>query len=372
MADRADECRIKHQKLVDCLTDSGIDAVILTQRHNFAWYTAGALNHVSAGSATGVTSLYISRDRVLAVTNNIEQPRIVDEELNELSIDTVAFDWHDSTAAASMWRELIGQQRVACDVAPCAGLDQIQPLDSKFDRLRWTMLPSEINRYRQLGQEVATALESSCREARVGMSEHELASRVVAKLLARGIRCPVVLVAADDRVARYRHPIPTDRRFERYGMAVAGAERAGLIISNSRLFHFGPVPEDLRQRHKAVCQVDAAMISATRPGQSFGQVIQAAQQAYADAGFADEWRHHHQGGLTGYLGREVKPGPDDTNVVESNQVFAWNPTIAGVKSEDTILVGDQSNEILSYTGDWPTSRYTSQGQHWQRCDILEL
>jgi antitoxin VapB len=32
---------------------------------------------------------------------------------------------------------------------------------------------------------------------------------------------------------------------------------------------------------------------------------------------------------------------------------AWNPTITGVKSEDTVLVGEDGPEVLTRTGAWP-------------------
>ncbi|MDT8304742.1 MAG: hypothetical protein RRC07_02300 [Anaerolineae bacterium] len=36
------------------------------------------------------------------------------------------------------------------------------------------------------------------------------------------------------------------------------------------------------------------------------------------------------------------------------QVFAWNPSIAGTKSEDTILAGESGNEILTAMDGWLT------------------
>jgi Xaa-Pro aminopeptidase len=191
-------------------------------------------------------------------------------------------------------------------------------------------------------------------------------------LIERGIRAPVVLVAADERIGRYRHPIPTSSRFDRYGMAVIGGERGGLIASCTRLFSFGPIGSDLRRRHEAVCKIDAAMIGHTRPGRTLGEVFAVARQAYAEAGFPDEWKRHHQGGPTGYLAREAKASPDNPTEVLSNQAFAWNPSIAGTKSEDTILVGPGGTEILTATGQWPATSYPAGGRDWERPNILAV
>ena len=57
-------------------------------------------------------------------------------------------------------------------------------------------------------------------------------------------------------------------------------------------------------------------------------------------GFPDEWRDHHQGGSIGYQPRERVALPGDTTVIEAGMALAWNPSIAGVKAEDTIVIVD--------------------------------
>jgi hypothetical protein len=37
--------------------------------------------------------------------------------------------------------------------------------------------------------------------------------------------------------------------------------------------------------------------------------------------------------------------------------FAWNPTIQGAKSEDTVLVTENGFEVLTATGEWPTAYF---------------
>lgn len=372
MTARARECRLKHEAVIEYLKAHDLDGVVLTRRCNFAWYTAGGLNHVSTSGEVGVASLLITADGALCVTNSIEAPRMAAEELESLDVDTRTVPWHDPAAAARAWDDLLGARRTACDMhAP--GLPQrVVPLNTDFDRLRWSLTDHEMARYRALGRDVADALETAARSARPGMTEHALAAAIVGHLHEGGIRAPVVLVAADERVRRFRHPLPTTRRVEHSGMVVCCGERHGLIVSNSRLFSFGPVDDDLRRRHEAVCRVDAAMIAATRPGRTLGQVFDAACAAYAEAGFPDEWHHHHQGGSTGYLPREVRAEPGDPTPILDHQAFAWNPSIAGTKSEDTILVTPDGNEILSDTGQWPRSGYEAHGQTWPRCDILIL
>jgi hypothetical protein len=42
------------------------------------------------------------------------------------------------------------------------------------------------------------------------------------------------------------------------------------------------------------------------------------------------------------------------SAVEVHQAFAWNPTVAGAKSEDTILAANDGPEILTVDACWPS------------------
>ena len=88
----------------------------------------------------------------------------------------------------------------------------------------------------------------------------------------------VLLVAADGRIRRYRHPIPKATRLERTLMFVVCAQRKGLIVAFTRMLNFGELPADLRRRHDSVCAIDAALHAATRPGASYGAILDVAVQ----------------------------------------------------------------------------------------------
>ncbi|GMU22209.1 MAG: hypothetical protein AMXMBFR13_22970 [Phycisphaerae bacterium] len=369
---RREECQLKQQSVAHYLESRQLEAVVLTRRVNFAWFTSGGLNHVSTAADVGASSLLVSRERVLCLTNSIEAPRIIAEELGPLGIEVKAFAWHDPAEAAREWAAHLGDRHAACD-APVAGLPgTVTLLSGDFDALRWQLTEGEVAKYRILATEVAEALECACRQVRPGMTEHALAGNIGRGLLERGIRAPVILVAADERVRQFRHPLPTGAKFHHYGMGVCTGERDGLHVSVTRLFSFGTVDADLRRRHEAVCAVDTAIMATTRPERTFGEIFAVAQRAYADTGFPDEWKLHHQGGSTGYSGREVRATPGNSTKVASPQAFAWNPSIAGTKSEDTLLILPDRNEILSLTGHWPSKMYTADGQTSARNQILEL
>jgi antitoxin VapB len=361
------ELTIKHDRVVGWLNEHGLDGVVLTRRCNFSWYTGGTHNHVGEAADVGASSLVVTRDGAVVVANNIEATRLGLEDL-PAAIPVLEFSHWDDAARVKAFAEAMGAGKFATDCG-ADGLN-LPPAGGTFNRLRWQLTAQEIERYRAVGKDVAAAVEAAARQVEPGMSENEMAGRVGLELRKRDCMAWVLLVAADERIVQFRHPLPTSARVAKYAMLATCAERGGLIAAVSRLVALGPISADLARRHQAVATVDAAMILATVPGNTQGQILQAAIDAYAQTGFADEWLHHHQGGPTGYLPREGKAMPGSTEPALESQAFAWNPTIAGTKSEDTILCCAEGREVLTATGDWPMLEIEWQGKVLRRPAIL--
>jgi Xaa-Pro dipeptidase len=362
---RADEVQVKLERVRDLMVEEDLGAVVLGTQAGFAWVTAGGDSHVVQGAELGVASVLVTEDSQYVVTENIEARRLEVEEVAELGFEVVSDEWHKHNT-----NELISDLAPGDVAADGSWLTGAIDLGDSLSQLTWELLPPEIERYRALGREVSDCLGATAREIEPGWTEHEIAGVLCHKLRALGIHTPVILIAVDDRVRHYRHPIPTGRRLERYAMLVASVKRHGLVNSSTRLVHFGEPSDDLHRRHEACVQVDACFNLETRPGVSAGAVFSKAVQTYAETGFADEWRLHHQGGATGYQGRAYKANASTPHKVRLHQAFAWNPSITGTKSEDTILVTESGPEVLSPARDWPMLTVEYQGQKLARPDIL--
>jgi antitoxin VapB len=141
---------------------------------------------------------------------------------------------------------------------------------------------------------------------------------------------------------------------QKYAMLVLCGRWKGLVCSITRLIHYGPLPADLKRKSEAVAQIDAAMIAATQPDTTTADIFKATVDAYARVGYPDEYKLHHQGGPAGYDPREFINTPAMDVPVKLGQAYAWNPSITGCKSEDTILVGGGRNEIMTTIPGWPT------------------
>ncbi len=363
---KAQEFEHKLGRLRQWMDQAGLGAVVLTTQANFAWLCCGADNHVVTASEAGAAWLVVTGEGVHLVTNNIEAPRLADEEIGGLGIEIHEQPWHDEDREGLV-RELAGGRPVASD-GPQPSF--AQAAGQQIARLRFQLLPPEVERYRWVGQRTGQILREVAEQISPGMTEHQVAGLLAGRLLAEGITPAVLLVASDERCFKYRHPIPTEKNVEKHVMLVVGARRWGLGVSASRIVHFGEPDSELRRRHEAVCRVDACFISLTRPGARVCDIMRRAIEQYAAVGFPDEWRRHHQGGATGYAPRDYRGTLDSEEVVLEGQAFAWNPTIAGTKSEDTIIAWNGGAEVLSLGDSWPALEVEWEGQVVRRADIL--
>jgi len=326
-----------------------IDAVLIGSQAGFAWITGGGHSHISIGEPGGVASVLVTADRAYVLTSNIELRRLFDEEVPGLPLEGVEWPWHERDRADLIVAELCDPARSVSDLGQF-GLAQAEP---GLAGLRFTLLPVEVERFRSLGRDAAEAVESACVSARPGDSELDVAARVADEAMRRNILALVNLVAVDDRIAAYRHPLPTERRLERTMLVALTGRRHGLHASLTRMTTFGRPDGELAARYGAVLRLDARYLVESRPEATLGEVMSAAAEQYAAEGFPDEWRLHHQGGLTGYAGREVFATPGEGHRLEVGQALAWNPSITRVKSEDSVIIGEDGVEVLTSTEGWP-------------------
>ena len=359
------ELSLKLERIHGLLAHCGLDALLLQRFGNFAWATCGAACYINMADSAGNASLLITPAGRFVLTDNIEAARLMqEEELTDRGWEFVISPWYERKDKVS---ELTHGLKLGADT----GFPNAEELTSEIAALRFDLTQEEGERFRQLGKLCAEGMQKAVEALQPGMTEYEIAGLLSQAVECRGVQAVVNLIATDKRVFSYRHPLPTSKKLDRYAMLILCGRKWGLICSLSRLIHFGPLPDEIRHKAEAVAKIDAAMIAATRPGSTTGDVFQQAQSAYASAGYPDEWKRHHQGGLAGYAPREITAIPSSTQPILTGQAYAWNPSIAGSKSEDTILVGEQTNEILTQMKDWPTTEIQIGDQTIKRPAILE-
>jgi Xaa-Pro aminopeptidase len=318
----------KIARLDDYLAQTDCEVVWFARPSNFAWLT-GASNVVDREAHVGVAAAgYDGSLRVL--TSNNEAPRFRNETLDDVPVET--FPWYERSLGEAIAERSSTPFEADFDVP---GAERVAAT-----RLRTPLTETDIERYRALGHEAATVLEDVCRTVERSDSEWAVAARLREGLFARGIDTPVVLVGGEERAPNYRHFPPTEAEIGGYALVSITAQRDGLHASATRTIALDP-PAWLAARHEAAMQVEATAIAATKrlaeEDGTAGDVFQEMQDAYAAVDYPDEWERHHQGGATGFAGREWKATPDSDAAIETPMAYAWNPTVQGAKSEDTAV-----------------------------------
>ncbi|HLY30881.1 MAG TPA: M24 family metallopeptidase [Ktedonobacterales bacterium] len=363
---RQGEVDAKLARLRARMADRRLAAVVVEQNTNIAWLTAGASTAINLASDTGTSPLVITANQAFVVTDRIEARRLADEEdLPGLGFTPVVEPWEHRGGELA---RLTTGRAVGADT-PRFGGDWAD-MSADLSELRVMLMPAEAERLRYVGRMTSDALAEVIGVVTPGMTEFEIAGRLDDACRRRGGWASVNLVASDERIAAYRHPLPTGKRVERYAMLVLCCRWQGLIAAATRLIHFGPLPEELMAAAHMVARVDATLINATRAGRTLGEQWALARETYTAAGYPEAVYEHHQGGSIAYLPRERLATPDDPTPIQLYQAFAWNPSVRGMKSEDTVLLTEDGPQVITETPGWPTWEVTLDGATVARPAIL--
>lgn len=355
------------ERLDDYLEREGLEAVWFARPNSFAWLTGGGSNVVDRAGDVGVAAVGYDGDERIVVTNNIEGQRLIDEEVGDVPVETV--QWYEDGLVDAVVEQSPTPAAADFDVP---GLDSVEARD-----LRQPLTDDQIEQYRSLAADATAAFEGVLRDAEPDDTERAVTAEIHGALEDEGIWAPVVLVGGSERAPAYRHYTSTETELGDYALASITAMRDGLFLSTSRTIAFD-APEWLAERTEAAARVETSTLAATqrvgREGGTAGDVFGALQDAYADLGWQGEWENHHQGGAAGFAGREWIATPDHDAPVHLPMAYSWNPTVQGAKSEDTHLVTDDGVEVLSATGEWPTTTVSAVDADLtlDRHDVLHL
>ena len=363
----SNELKVKERRVRDFLRSKNLKALLLKRQANFSWMTCGGLNLVGITTEFGATSLLITEESKFVISSNIEAPRMIEEEaLEKQGFILKVFPWHEDQEV-SIIKELAGEGSLGSD----APFPNAQVLAEDVAKLRYSLTSEEQERYRWLGEKVSLALEKTVTETKKGEKESEVVGRLCNELWKDRIDPITLMSASDDRISKFRHPIPTEKRVEKYLMVSVNARKWGLIVSLTRFVYFGKLPEELREKYEANVFIDCTMMAHTRPGIPAREVLQKGIDAYHAKRYPEEWKLHHQGGSIGYTGRDYRVHLKTPDLIQENQGFTWNPSITGTKSEDTILATSKGPEMITRPIIYPTLSMEVGGISFTRPNILE-
>lgn len=346
------------------MAENGFDGVLFATNPNFFWITGGKQGFVDKGTMDAAVDVLVVLEKAYVICNSSERYRIMEEELTDGAFELIGYQWHEDEE--QVLKPYLQGKRIASDT----GVYGSENRGSELQTLRYVLTEEEEQRLEEIGAESAQILEDSVRDVKTGETEWEAAGRVAGRLMARGYQVPVCLIASDDRVLKYRHPLPTGKRIEKYILIAICAQKYGLTSSITRLKSFGPVSEELKKKYEALLKIDAAYIANTKAGVPAKSVLKKGYELYSAEGYEADFHLHHQGGALGYLTRDYCANFHTEDLVLDGQGFSWNPTIAGVKLEDTFVVHGDSQKIVTETGNWVYREVAVDSKIIRRPDIL--
>jgi antitoxin VapB len=326
------------------MKESGLDSFVLRRNPNLAWAIAGRA-HVPTTIDMACFDLIITQDSATAITNVVEAPRLIAEELpSEVSVKTIK--WSEGRDPLLPTGPKVGSDQ--------PGADRID-LGTEVEMIRASLIDSDLERFKEICVDAAVALGNAMKQVESSDREIDVAGLITHSLWQADLEIAFLGVAGQDRVHQFRHPLPTDAVVGNRVSASICAKRKGLIASVTRIVTFGEVTDQMISDYTSIYKVEAALLDATVVGAPFSDPINAAIAAYPASGFvADEWTKHHQGGPTGFLPRDWPANQTSSRLIANNQPIAWNPTGKGWKAEDTIVATDSGVKMLSVDPDWPS------------------
>lgn len=350
MPDRNEEVREKLAQMRRWLLPAQAGAIRLRGVDWFSWGTAGGADIVLQTAEAGVAELLVTAQHAYVLTDEIEAQRLQDEEV------PAGWEWH-----VNPWAEPELRERFVVELAAGAtvisdrpaGEEQILPPVCRAERM--ILSASEQQRYREVGQLAATAMSEVMLAARPGWSELDLAGAGAEALWGRGLHPALTLAAGARRLPKYRHPTPSAAQLGKEAMLVFCARGFGLVASLTRFVEFAPCSAQQRKQQASLRAIESAGLQACRAGQPLSDAYHAFEQAYRNEGFPHAIREHHQGGIAGYLAREVIATPTSQQLLGDGMALAFNPSLPGVKIEDTFLLRDGHLENLTLDPAWPAT-----------------
>jgi Xaa-Pro aminopeptidase len=343
----------KRRQVRTWLVRRGLEGVILSTPDNFAWITCGGNNRVINDGDGGVGHVVITRDKQYLVALYMDADRLLAEQVPGQGYELVTMYWYEGDERARA--KTLAGKKVGADT-PVPGTEYI---NAEIVNMQWPLTDLELERYHWLGKQQSDVLEKLLHEVTPGVTENEIARQMAIEFIQRDIKLDVSICGSDDRIPKYRHILPTDKKIEHYLLLGPVISRWGLHSLCSRSLYFGEPPAEIQKAFLAAATIEGRIFAELKEGLKFSKILELQKQWYAEVGYPDGWNYHYQGGPTGYVIIDVGQHQTD-HVVCAPQPYSWFTTIRGAKVEELSILTKTGLEIASLGEHWPTIKVETQ------------
>jgi Xaa-Pro dipeptidase len=343
------DVKMKAERVRAFLEREGLDALVIGRQDHFAWLTAGGDNRVITTSEMGFGYLVLTRDRKWLVSHSMDGQRFIDEQVAGQSYELVTSYWHQASPEQKVLNLTKGMV-VGADFA----LPGAQVYGTELVDLHYPLTDLDIKRCRWIGRTTHQILTQVAHDLEPGVTEQEVAARLLYEYALAGMTIDVLIVGFDKRIRDYRHPMPTENILERYALLHPAARRWGLHANVTRLVHFGEPPSDTKRAMDGAANIGGHVAKMLAPGVPFADILTEQIRLYRKLGYSGEWMYHFQGGITGYTLADPTRCKDPGARMVERQAYDYFITITGAKFEEFTLLTEDGPEIASLGPGWPT------------------
>ena len=224
------------------------------------------------------------------------------------------------------------------------------------DRVRACKDEKEAERMRLASRLNDQAMELLKGEVRLGVSETELAQRLLEiyhEIGADGPSFPPIVSFGSNAADPHHEPDQTQLKPGDCVLFDIGCKKDGYCADMTRTYFFGEVQEEDRAIYELVRQANLAGEAAVAPGVRFCDIDHAARQVIEQGGYGPNFTHrlghfigqtdHEKGDVSGISKIVAQPG----------MIFSIEPGIyltgdTGVRIEDLVLVTEDGCEVLNH------------------------
>jgi len=236
------------------------------------------------------------------------------------------------------------EQNYLMGAAPDLKLESAQPILTQMRRIK---SEDEIKFMVEAARIAECALTSTIMAIKPGVTEKEIAGRLVGRLLQEGSdpELPFFPIVSFGENTANPHATPTNRVLNPGDIILIdwGASHQGYFSDITRVFAMGDLHPEIDQIAKFVEDANAAARAAVKPGVPASAVDRAARQVIEDAGYGEYFFHRNE---------EPNISQFDQTILEPGMTFTIEPGIylpkrGGVRIEDDIVVTDNGGLSLT-------------------------
>ena len=340
-------------KITAQLPEHGLDAMLVTsapgERYAVGFEGEGWVLVSRDGARYSTDGRYIEAARqqvtgaeIVLTERGQSHLALAREEIRRRGLKRVGFEsGRVSADELGRWKDSL-----PCELVAAQGL---------LDGLRAAKDEEELARMRQAQRITDEAFREILNFIRPGLTEQEVAARLVYELLRRGGRRvsfdPIVAAGANGSMP---HAVPGETVIQP-GMFVTmdfGCVYEGYCSDMTRTVAVGQPTDEMERVYHTVLEAQRAGIAAARAGVTGSEVDRAARQAIQQAGYGSFFSHSFGHSLGLNIHESPSASPSETRTLPAGAVISAEPGIYipgrfGVRIEDVLVLKEGGCEDIT-------------------------